>query len=46
MILSGLSETFRKRYIVERTKKAKIKTRRTEGEKRRVVGRIYGMKYS
>ena len=32
-IISGMKETFSKRYIVERTK-------------RRVVGRIYGMKYS
>ena len=35
-IISGLKETFIRRYIVERTIKAEFR-------KRRVVGRIYGM---
>ena len=43
-ILSGLRETFIKRYIVERTNEAEI--RLEEQRKRRVVGRNYGMKYS
>ena len=39
-IKSGLRETFIKRYIVERTNKAELRPQR------RVVGRIYEMKYS
>ena len=34
-----------KRYIVERTNKAEIRPE-SRARKRRVVGRIYGMKYS
>ena len=55
-IISGLRETFIKRYIVERTNKADIRPeelpiRQKEDQKnrvrkRRVVERIYGMKYS
>ena len=37
-------ETFLKRYIVERTNKAKIRSEKVR--KQRVVGRMYGMKYS
>ena len=44
-IISGLKETFRKRYIVERINKAVIRLEE-QSEKRRVVRRIYGMKYS
>ena len=43
-IISGLRETFIKRYVVERTNEAEI--RLEEQRKRRVVGRNYGMKYS
>ena len=39
-----MKETFRKRYIVERTSKAEIRLEE-QSEKRRVVGRIHGMKY-
>ena len=45
-ITSGLRETFIKRYIVERTIKAERYDRKNRVRKRRVVGRIYGMKYS
>ena len=41
-IISGLRETFTKRYIVERTNKV----RQEELRKQRVVGRNYGVKYS
>ena len=44
-IISGLKETFIKRYIVEWNNKAQIRLEE-QSEKRRVVGRIYGMKYS
>ena len=44
-ITSGLKETSTKRYIVERTNKAEIR-REEQSEKRRVVRRINGMKYS
>ena len=44
-IISGLRETFTKRYVVERTSKAEISPE-NRVRKRRVVGRIYGMKYS
>ena len=44
-IISGLRETFIKRYIVEKTNKAEIRPK-NRVRKRRVVGRIYGMKYS
>ena len=44
-IISGLRETFVKRYIVEISNKADIRSEE-ESKKRRVVGRIYGMKYS
>ena len=43
--MSGLRETFRKRYIVERTNKADIRPKNRVG-KRGDIGRIYGMKYS
>ena len=43
-IISGLRETFIKRYIVERTNKAEI--RPEEQRKRRDVGRLHGLKYS
>ena len=43
-IMSGLRETFRKRYIVERTNKGEI--RPEEQRKRGVVRRIYAMKCS
>ena len=45
-IISWLKETFIKRYIVERTNKAEIRQKKNRVRKRRVVGRIYGMKYS
>ena len=38
-------ETFTERYVVERTSKAEM-TRGNLVRKQRVVGRIYGMKYS
>ena len=44
-IISGLSETFTKTYIVEWTNKAEIRPEEFV-RKRRVVGRIYRMKYS
>ena len=43
--MSGLRETFIKRYIVERTNEAEIRPEE-QSEKRRVVWRIYGMKYN
>ena len=43
--MSGLRETYIKRYIVERTSKAE-KDQKNRVRKRRVVRRIYGMKYS
>ena len=43
--MSGLKETFIKRYTVERTNKAEIRSEE-QSEKARVVGRIYEMKYS
>ena len=46
MITSGLKETLLKRYIVERTSKTEIRPEEQKVRKRRVVGRIYGMKYS
>ena len=45
-IISGLRKTFIKRYIVERTNKAEIRQEEQNEKRRRVVGRIYGMKYS
>ena len=45
-ITSGLKKTFIKRYIVERTNKAEIRLKQNKVRKRRVVGRIYEMKYS
>ena len=44
-IISGLKETFIKRYRVERTNKAEIRSE-DRVRKRRVVARIFGMKYS
>ena len=44
-IISGLRETFTKRYIVETTKKAE-KDQKNRLRKRRVVGMIFRMKYS
>ena len=44
-ITSGPRETFIKRYTIERTNKAE-KDRKNRVKKRRVVVRIYGMKYS
>ena len=44
-ILSGLMETFIKIYIVERLIRQN-EDRKNRVGKRRVVGRIYGMKYS
>ena len=44
-IISGLKETFIKRYTVERTNKAE-QYRKNRVRKRRIGGRIYGMKYS
>ena len=43
--ISGLKEIFINRYIVERTNKAE-RNRKKRVRKRRVVGRIYGVKYS
>ena len=40
-IISGLKKTFIKGHIVERTNKVEIRP-----EEKRVVGRIYGKKYS
>ena len=45
MITSALRETFIKRYIVERTSKAKI-DQKNRVIKHRIVGGIYGKKYS
>ena len=42
---SGLKETFTKRHILQRANKAEIGPEE-QSEKRRVVRRIYGMKYS
>ena len=44
-MISGLRKTFTKRYIVERANKTE-KDHKNRVRKRRVVGRIYGMKYS
>ena len=44
-IISGLRETFIKRYVVQRTNKAE-QDQKNRVRKRRVVGRIYGTKYS
>ena len=44
-IISELKETFTKRYIVERINKTE-KDQKNRVRNRRVVGRIYGMKYS
>ena len=44
-IISGLRETFIKRYMIQRTNKAE-QGQKNRVRKRRVVGRIYGMKYS
>ena len=44
-IISELKETLIKRYVVEWNNKAKI-NKKKRVRKRRVVGRIYGMKYS
>ena len=43
--MSGLRETFIKRYIVERPNKAEL-DQENRVRKRRVDGRICGMKYS
>ena len=43
-IISGLNESFIKKYIVERTSEAELRPK--EQRKRRVLGGIYGMKYS
>ena len=40
-----MREAFIKRYVVERTSTAEIRPEEQD-EKWRVVGRIYGMKYS
>ena len=40
-----MRETFEKRHRVERTSKAEIRLEE-QTENRRVVGRIYGIKYS
>ena len=45
-ILSGQKETFIKRYIVERTDKVEIRPAKIRMRNRRIVGGIYGMKYS
>ena len=44
-IISGLRETFIKRYLVQMNKKAEIRPEKNRVRTRRVVGRIYGMKY-
>ena len=44
-IISGLRETFIKRYIAQRTSKAE-QDQKNRVRKRRVVERIYGTKYS
>ena len=44
-ILLGLKETFRKRYLVERTNKAEIRPEE-ESEKTESCRGNYGMKYS
>ena len=41
-IISGLKETFIKRYIVERTNKAKIRPKKTEQENRKLSGELMG----
>ena len=43
-IISGLKETFIKRCIVDGTNKAEIRPEKNRVRKRRVVGRIYGIK--
>ena len=45
MVISGLKDTFIQRHLVERTDKTE-KDRKNRVRKRRVVGRIYRMKYS
>ena len=46
-VISGLKETFIKRYIVETTVPIRQKSdRKNRVRKQRVVGRIYGMKHS
>ena len=45
-IISGVKETLIKRYKDERTNKAEIRQEEQNEKRRRVVGRIYGMKYS
>ena len=44
-IISGLKETVIKRYTYERSNKA-VTGRKNRVRKRRVVWRIYGMKYN
>ena len=44
-IISGLKETFIKRYIAERTNKAEIRLEE-QSEKAESCREIYGMKYS
>ena len=41
-----MRETFIKRNIVERTNKAEIRPEEQRERKRRVLGRMYGIKYS
>ena len=43
--ISGPKKTFIKKYIVERTHKTEIRTEEQKVRIRRVVGRIYGIKY-
>ena len=45
-IISGLKETFIKKYIVERTNKAETRPEEQSEEAKIVVRRIYGTKYS
>ena len=44
-IMSGLRETFIKKYIVQRTNKAELRPE-NRVRKQRVVGKIYEIKYS
>ena len=44
-IISGLNDIFIQRYIVERTNKAEL-DKKNRVRTRRLIGRIYGMKYS
>ena len=43
--MSGLRETFIKRYVVKRTDKAELRPEEQSEKTDNIVGRIYGIKY-